>query len=148
MTKHLHLTPASHQNKERYNCWICTGFFFFLKHRERLWVIHLFFISTYQLFSVVLTCMLVALKNWYASRWFYSAARVENPALKPSAPQFGDKLPSHFRSSHLCASALPFQPRMPFTRVWMLYFPIPSHLLCSELAMQIYCSLNGRYYTF
>lgn len=44
---------ATHQNQERYNCWTCTGFFFFFKHRERLWVINLFLCPKYRFCSAI-----------------------------------------------------------------------------------------------
>lgn len=125
------LTPCNpHQNKERYNCWTCKVF----KKAQRLWVINLFLCLTYQCFSVVLTSMLVTLRNWNTPRWFYCAARAGNAALKPSsALWFSDKLPFHLSflsSPHICIS---LTTKQPFTRTWKLCDIFLSHsLFCPQ----------------
>lgn len=101
---------------------------FLKKHRERLWAINLFVCPTYQFCSVVLTHMLVTLRDCCAPRGFYCASRAENPALKPLllCDLVTNSLPiSCF--SHLCTSAFPSQPRRPFTRAWKFWYIFLLH---------------------
>lgn len=78
------------------------------KHRERLWRIN----STFMSYILVLFCGL-SLDASHSQELVCSpgdsAARVGNPALKPSsALHFSNKLPTHFLFSVICATCISF----------------------------------------